>query len=202
MVFITHSFLQYSGSINSSFLRSFTKITIDSIGRFALWRDEALMKTTQFGNYIFSIGSIKKMAQYSAQIMRTLSDQVQNLTPLRESFRHLQQYYRKLTRDFDELLSYGVLLQPFSKDQKTNSSAKWSTWKKCIASSNMSSATAVRNLDRWSVIMPGSRWKEISKQPNAKPWEAGRNCSWTPRTLYRVNLSWFSEKERLDRTQQ
>lgn len=82
------------------------------------------MKTIQFGNYIFSIDSIKKMAQYSAQIMRTLSDQVQNLAPLRESFRHLQQYYRKLTRDFDELLSYGVLLQSLSKDQKTNSTAK------------------------------------------------------------------------------
>lgn len=41
------------------------------------------------------------MAQYSAEILRTLSDQVQNLAPLRESYKHLQQYYRKLSRDFD-----------------------------------------------------------------------------------------------------
>jgi hypothetical protein len=36
------------------------------------------------------------MAQYSAQILKTLSDQIQNLSPLRESFKHLQAYYCKL----------------------------------------------------------------------------------------------------------
>lgn len=50
------------------------------------------------------------MAQYSAQILKTLSDQIQNLSPLRESFQHLQGYYAKLTNEFNELLTYGVHL--------------------------------------------------------------------------------------------
>lgn len=58
------------------------------------------------------------MAQYSAQILRTLSDQVQNLAPLRESFKHLQAYYSKLTKEFNDLITYGVLFLLFRKDQR------------------------------------------------------------------------------------
>lgn len=48
------------------------------------------------------------MAHHSNQILRTLNDQIQNLTPLRESFKRLQIYYSKITADFDELIKYGV----------------------------------------------------------------------------------------------
>lgn len=48
------------------------------------------------------------MAQYSAQIMKTLADQIQHLSPLRDSFRHLQAYYVKLTGEFNDLLEFGV----------------------------------------------------------------------------------------------
>ncbi len=48
------------------------------------------------------------MTHHSNQILRTLNDQIQNLTPLRESFKRLQIYYSKITADFDELIKYGV----------------------------------------------------------------------------------------------
>lgn len=48
------------------------------------------------------------MAQYSAQILKTLSEQIKNLSPLRESFKHLQTYYSKLTHEFNDLITYGV----------------------------------------------------------------------------------------------
>jgi hypothetical protein len=50
------------------------------------------------------------MTYYSSQIVKTLSDQVQNLTPLRESFKHLQIYYTQLTNEFSDLLRCSVSL--------------------------------------------------------------------------------------------
>jgi len=58
------------------------------------------------------------MAQYSAQILKTIGDQIENLAPLRESFRHLQQYYQKLTKDFDQLLDYSVQSKLFRNIRK------------------------------------------------------------------------------------
>lgn len=58
--------------------------------------------------YSISILSQQNMAQYSAQILKTLADQIQHLSPLRDSFRHLQAYYAKLTAEFNDLLQFGV----------------------------------------------------------------------------------------------
>ena len=70
---------------------------------------------------IFNFYSItKNMAQYSAQILKTLSEQVQNLAPLRESFRHLQSYYAKLTKEFNDLLEFGVWVMLFRIARRWN----------------------------------------------------------------------------------
>lgn len=62
------------------------------------------------------------MAQYSTQILKTLSDQVHNLAPLRESFKHLQAYYCKLTKEFNDLITFGVPFSLFRKDQRLSCS--------------------------------------------------------------------------------
>ena len=74
------------------------------------------------------------MAQYSAQILRTLADQVQNLAPLRESFKHLQAYYCKLSKEFSDLITFGVLFLLFRKGQRSNCSANCVICRKCTAS--------------------------------------------------------------------
>ncbi len=48
------------------------------------------------------------MTLYSPQIIKTLQDQVQNMLPLRDSFRRLEKYYLQLTHDFDQLLTESV----------------------------------------------------------------------------------------------
>lgn len=74
------------------------------------------------------------MAQYSAQILKTLSDQVQNLAPLRESFRHLQSYYAKLTKEFNDLLQFGVLNMLVRTVRRRSCSASSNIYRKCTDS--------------------------------------------------------------------
>lgn len=48
------------------------------------------------------------MSVYSSQIIKTLSEQIQNLLPLRQSFHHLQSYHSKLVHDLQDAISFGV----------------------------------------------------------------------------------------------
>lgn len=52
--------------------------------------------------YIFHFQ--QNMTLYSPQIIKTLQDQVQNLSPLRDSFRKLEAYYHQLNQDFAQLI--------------------------------------------------------------------------------------------------
>lgn len=53
-------------------------------------------------NYIFHFQ--QNMTLYSPQIIKTLQDQVHNLSPLRDSFRKLEAYYHQLNQDFAQLI--------------------------------------------------------------------------------------------------
>lgn len=60
------------------------------------------------------------MTLYSPQIVKTLAEQVQNLAPIRDSFRRLEQYYMQLTGDLDQLLSESVSIRLSRKFPKTS----------------------------------------------------------------------------------
>ena len=57
-----------------------------------------------FYNYFLFL----KMSVYSSQIIKTLSEQVQHLQPLRQSHHHLQAYHAKLIQDMQEAIAFGV----------------------------------------------------------------------------------------------
>jgi|JI9StandDraft_1071089.scaffolds.fasta_scaffold1419671_1 hypothetical protein len=62
----------------------------------------------------------QNMTLYSPQIVKTLAEQVQNLAPIRDSFRRLEQYYMQLTGDLDQLLSESVSIRLSRKFPKTS----------------------------------------------------------------------------------
>jgi len=53
------------------------------------------------------------MSVYSSQIIKTLSEQVQHLLPLRQSYHQLQAYHAKVIQDMQEAIAFGVSITLF-----------------------------------------------------------------------------------------